>query len=1059
MFKANYCSVFKFFVWVNIYIQVVFSSYVFMPFSLAYSKDQPANSYQLSDNPRMSTTIYRVSYGETAESVAKKFNIDVGTLRRLNQKTAFLKSFDHLQKGDMLLVPMALSIKESEGNARFSGYAQQIGTFLTNGGRSSDAQSTATNFLVGKANTSVEQWLNRYGTARFQLNIDHNFSLKNSQFEMLLPVWDDGKRLFFTQGSIHHTDSRTQANLGLGARYSAGDYMIGSNVFWDYDISRYHSRMGIGVEYWRDYLKLGANGYFRISSWRSSPDIEDYDERPANGWDVRAEGYLPFYPQAGLKLNYEQYYGNEVALFGKDNRRHNPYAVTFGASYTPFPLMTFNMDHRRGASGDNDTRFGAQLTYKFGVPLKRQLDPDAVNDIRTIAGNRYDLVNRNNNIILEYRRQEVIRLSMANYIAGLPGENHSLAASVEAKHGLAQVDWAAPALLAAGGSVIAGASLTDYKVVLPPYHVGGEENNTYFVTATATDKKGNVSKQATTQIVVKAPVIDNSKSTFLPVESTLTADDTSSVTLTLMIRDSQGRPADINVSHVDLSVSGKKSAKITDHKRTAAGTYELIVTAGTDEETVTFTPSVNGIVLPVARVIILPGAPFGDQSTFDASPSVIHADNSATSTLTFVAKDSYDNAVGGIADRLNFAVTDSSGAAPASGAVSLSSIRESSPKGTYTATLKGTLVDTYTVKPEYDSAPIGTLETQVELTADATTAVVAELKLQGNTVVKTANGTDSFDYVATIKDKNGNRVPDLTVAWFKNTENADFSKQTSTTDANGQAAVSLTSKNPEGAMNVQVAAKASAETKQVNADKIVNFIGYRFVLETAKEVIAVNGTSQYNVIAIPSDNSGKVVLTSEAKWSTSNASVATSVGDGLIRGKSAGTADIIATGTYKGIAYRVVKKLTVKAPVFSPIYGDQSGPLEEHIIRPPSYLLATRCGFIVDAVGTLEGITGGPGGDAKKINDMDKVSAITMYWGKYKYAPGGITIGKIDISYSDGRPVQSCGRNEDMTEIISQTYYIPADMVLQGVRVNAGQYVWALQWIAIGADVKVAVKD
>ena len=69
--------------------------------------------------------------------------------------------------------------------------------------------------------------------------------------------------------------------------------MAGVNTFIDHDLSRSHTRIGVGAEYWRDYLKLSANGYIRASGWKKSPDIEDYQERPANGWDIRAEGYLP----------------------------------------------------------------------------------------------------------------------------------------------------------------------------------------------------------------------------------------------------------------------------------------------------------------------------------------------------------------------------------------------------------------------------------------------------------------------------------------------------------------------------------------------------------------------------------------------------------------------------------------------------------------------------------------------------------------------------------------------------------------------------------------------
>lgn len=63
--------------------------------------------------------------------------------------------------------------------------------------------------------------------------------------------------------------------------------MSGVNMFIDHDLTRYHTRTGMGVEYWRDYLKLSGNGYLRLSNWRSAPELDnDYEARPANGWDL-----------------------------------------------------------------------------------------------------------------------------------------------------------------------------------------------------------------------------------------------------------------------------------------------------------------------------------------------------------------------------------------------------------------------------------------------------------------------------------------------------------------------------------------------------------------------------------------------------------------------------------------------------------------------------------------------------------------------------------------------------------------------------------------------------
>ncbi|ENC8109264.1 inverse autotransporter beta domain-containing protein, partial [Escherichia coli] len=87
------------------------------------------------------------------------------------------------------------------------------------------------------------------------------------------------------------------------------------NTFIDHDLSRSHTRIGVGAEYWRDYLKLSANGYIRASGWKKSPDIEDYQERPANGWDRFSGGGREDYcnndgyPDGGSQSRRRKYVG------------------------------------------------------------------------------------------------------------------------------------------------------------------------------------------------------------------------------------------------------------------------------------------------------------------------------------------------------------------------------------------------------------------------------------------------------------------------------------------------------------------------------------------------------------------------------------------------------------------------------------------------------------------------------------------------------------------------------------------------------------------------------
>ncbi|QDL84473.1 hypothetical protein FG183_03040 [Serratia marcescens subsp. marcescens ATCC 13880] len=204
-------------------------------------------------------------------------------------------------------------------------------------------------------------------------------------------------------------------------RWFNDGWMLG-NTFLDYDLSRQHTRLGIGVEYWRDFMKLGANSYLQLSNWKDSPDFSDYKERPANGWDIRAQGWLPALPQLGGKLTYEQYYGDEVGLFGKDHRQKDPHAFTAGIEYTPVPLVTLRAEQRQGKDGENDTRFGVDFRYQLGAPWQQQVDPGAVQAMRSLAGSRHDLVERNNNIVLEYRKKETIRLHAASLVTGYAGE-------------------------------------------------------------------------------------------------------------------------------------------------------------------------------------------------------------------------------------------------------------------------------------------------------------------------------------------------------------------------------------------------------------------------------------------------------------------------------------------------------------------------------------------------------------------------------------------------------------------------------------------------------------
>ncbi len=552
------------------------------------------------------TVPYTLGALESAQSVANRFGISLEELRRLNQFRTFARGFDNVRQGEELDVPATTSQKSHEQqNAvppangentlenQIASTSQRVGTLLSQDMNSEQASGMARGWASSEASGAMTDWLNNFGTARISLGVDEDFSLKNSQFDFLHPWYDTPDYLLFSQHTLHRTDDRTQINTGLGWRHFTSSWMSGINLFFDHDLSRYHSRAGLGAEYWRDYLKLSSNAYIGLTGWRSAPELDnDFEARPANGWDLRAEGWLPAWPQLGGKLVYEQYYGDEVALFDKNDRQSNPHAITAGLNYTPFPLLTPSAEQRQGKQGENDTRFAVDLTWQPSSSMQKQLNPDEVAGRRSLAGSRYDLIDRNNNIVLEYRKKELIRLSLLDPVKGKSGEIKPLVSSLQTKYALKGYNIEAAALEAAGGKV--STSGKDITVTLPGYRFTNtpETDNTWSIDVTAEDVKGNLSRHEQSMVVIQAPTLSQKDSLLSVNPLTVAADKKSTTTLTVTAHDSDGTP--VPGLALQTRSEGVQDITLSDWTDNGDGSYTQILTAGTTSGSVTLTPQING---------------------------------------------------------------------------------------------------------------------------------------------------------------------------------------------------------------------------------------------------------------------------------------------------------------------------------------------------------------------------------------------------------------------------------------------------------------------------------
>ncbi len=805
--------------------QTIFPVMAAAPTHINHAHSDTATSLIL---PNVKTIPYTLGALESPSTVAARFGITVDELRRLNQFRTFARGFDNVRQGDEIDVPLINSNSPEARNLKamqmerdgkdpqmqVAEMAQQSGTLLARDMDSEQAASMARGWVASSASAQATDWLSRWGTARVSLGVDEDFSLKSSSFEFLHPWYETPDNLVFSQHTLHRTDDRTQTNHGIGWRYFTPSWMSGVNMFIDHDLTRYHTRTGIGVEYWRDYLKLSGNGYLRLSNWRSAPELDhDYEARPANGWDLRAEGWLPAWPQLGGKLVYEQYYGDEVALFGKDERQNDPHAITAGLSYTPVPLISFSAEQRQGKQGENDTRIGMELTLQPGHSLQKQLDPAEVAARRSLVGSRYDLVDRNNNIVLEYRKKELVRLTLTDPLKGKPGEVKSLVSSLQTKYALKGYDIEAASLQSAGGKV--AVSGKDIQVTIPPYRFTAmpETDNTYPIAVTAEDSKGNFSRREESMVVVEKPTLSLADSTLSVDLQILLADGKSTSMLTYTARDSSGKP--IPGMTLKTQAKGLQDFALSEWKDNGNGTYTQIVTAGKTSGALSLMPQFNGddIAKTPALIAIVANTASRADSTIETDQDNYVAGKPIVVKVTL--RDDNGNGVTGRKELLKQTVKVDNTKADAVSAWTEES--EGIYKASYTAHLIGDKLTAQLTMPGWQTKHSDAFS----IAGDKDTAKIAAMHITANNAVARR---DHNTVAVTVRDVHQNLLQGQNVTFTVVNGAAVFADPNGgivTTDKDGIASVNLAS---DQAVNSLIKAEINGSSQSVEVSFITGDI-------------------------------------------------------------------------------------------------------------------------------------------------------------------------------------------------------------------------------------------
>lgn len=272
------------------------------------------------------------------------------------------------------------------------------------------------------------------------------------------------------------------------------------------------------------------------------------------------------------------------------------------------------------------------------------------------------------------------------------------------------------------------------------------------------------------------------QSTVTANPASVTADGSSTSTITVTLNDSGGSP--VSGKAVSLSQNGGHSAITTISGTTNANGQASFTVKNTKAETVTYTATDktdNVTVTQTAQVQFAAGSVNAAQSTVAASPQSVTADGSGTSTITVTLKDSNANPVSG----KTVALSQNSGGH--STIITVSGTTNASGRATFTVKNATAEAVTYTATDQTDNVTV-TQTAQVQFVAgSASKLVFTGAALQGTMGDRAIIGP----ITVTAEDQNGNVTnvsSDTVVNLSSNTAGTAVFSKTS----GGQAVTSIT---------------------------------------------------------------------------------------------------------------------------------------------------------------------------------------------------------------------------------------------------------------------------
>ena len=478
---------------------------------------------------------------------------------------------------------------------------------------------------------------------------------------------------------------------------------------------------------------------------------------------------------------------------------------------------------------------------------------------RSLAANRLELVNRNNDVVLEYRKQTLITLQLPPDVYGAELTSVTLTPQVNAKYGLSRIELDDAELRQAGGKIISNTG-NRITLQLPAWSA---ENQSVTLSGRARDTRGNLSDIARTRILV-SPAAQQQLAVSTD-KTTATADGADSVRYTLTVTGSDGKPVSgqaVRWEHNGGTLNGENTTN-ADGVATATLTSQtagiIRVAATTRNQTakaadVTFVAAMQGELLA------------------DRTQALADGQEAVSYTLTLRTTD------GKPLSGKNVTFTTTVG--------QLSRTQGTTDQnGQLSVQLTSTRAGQAVVNASVDGTTISAAPVMFETRPD--TAIVV------NKTSAVADGQDSIILTAVIRDAAGVPVAGQAVTWH--TDNGQFTQQDAVTNAAGAASATLTSTQ---AGTAQVSLSLNGTTTTVNAPRVSFTQQLYLTLQAGRTTAVADGNDAITYTLNVRDAAGQPVKDKAVQWSTDLGTLSASQGTISAQGE----ATVTLTSTQAGQA-------------------------------------------------------------------------------------------------------------------------------------------------------------